>query len=301
MLSFRPPFSVFRIVAVAAVASLLLSASVLAQKPDPALLQNPLLAQGIVKYHANDLTGALTLFRRAVARDGKEALAHQWMAFALLKLKRPAEAERAIKTSVTLKPVNPAGFNLLGAAREAQGKLKLAIYAYERATQQAPNEPNGWYNLGKALMKKGDNEGSLRAFLRAERFEDPAQADTQNNLGIIQEKLGRLDQAIARYQRAVELDPNSAVFARNLGLACLPNRRWETAKNAFQQATQLNPQDYHSLIGLSEACRKLDDAEGEGEALQRALQLRPTEFIPLFSSRAGRATTRPLPPLSSGR
>jgi superkiller protein 3 len=51
--------------------------------------------------------------------------------------------------------------------------------------------------------------------------------------------MGKLDEAVACYRRAIELDPNSAVVFRSLGDALTALGRLAEAQQAYRKAKQL--------------------------------------------------------------
>ncbi|MEH1793140.1 tetratricopeptide repeat protein, partial [Nostoc sp.] len=71
------------------------------------------------------------------------------------------------------------------------------------------------YNLGSALYAQGKLEEAIAAYQRALQI-DPNFALAHNNLGIALKGQGKLEEAIAELEIAVRLDPSSTVFRKNL-------------------------------------------------------------------------------------
>jgi len=90
----------------------------------------------------------------------------------------------------------------------------------------------------------------------------PNNADIHCNFGSILERAGRLEQAEAEYQRAVEISPNLALAHRNL--AALYDGR-EDIDRAIPQLTkslELAPSDLEGWVNLSNLRRRAKDYHG---------------------------------------
>lgn len=65
--------------------------------------------------------------------------------------------------------------------------------------------------IGRVLVEKRDYNAAMTEFERALNF-DPKYADAYYGLGVCLEKLGRKDEALARYRKAREISPDSKVI-----------------------------------------------------------------------------------------
>ena len=70
---------------------------------------------------------------------------------------------------------------------------------------------------------------------------DPDNAKAQNNMGVVLRELGRLDDAVAAYNRAIELDPGDARAHYNLGLALDDLGLHRQARAARKRAEYFDP------------------------------------------------------------
>jgi tetratricopeptide (TPR) repeat protein len=106
---------------------------------------------------------------------------------------------------------------------------------------------------------------------------DPTYAAPHANLGTVYRALGRQEEAIATYQRAIELDPTDARFHNNLGLVYSALGRQEDAIAAYQRAIELDPNDAVSQASFAAACRELGREQEYEEHIQRARGLMANE------------------------
>lgn len=93
-------------------------------------------------------------------------------------------------------------------ARAAQG-------AYERAVELEPDHVGAWINLGR-LLHAGCDEHKAEIVYRRGLQQCGAHPVLLFNLGVVLEDLGKLDDAIEAYQRALGEDPNMADSHFNL-------------------------------------------------------------------------------------
>lgn len=105
----------------------------------------------------------------------------------------------------------------------------------------------------------------------------PADEDRLNNLleqGRDLVQAGKVADALAVYQQAVQLAPDNARIYSAIGFLEARQSNFEAAVNAYQQAINLdaNNPDFHYALGFSKA--NLGDYQGAAEAYRRTTQLR---------------------------
>ncbi len=130
------------------------------------------------------------------------------------------------------------------------------------------------YNFGRILGAQGDYEPAIRHLnevlrIKADFFEGIV------NLGLYQMKLGKLDDAVSSYQRALALRPESASAHMQLALAFAHQDKKDDAVREFYNARDLAPKDadIRANLGLSLSRQgKLNEAKSE---LSEALRLNP--------------------------
>ena len=96
--------------------------------------------------------------------------------------------------------------------------MDAAVQEYGEAIRLNPNLAEGYYNLGLALQKQGQNEAAITAYRQALVVE-PTMANAQYNLGLVLYQQGQNEDAIAAYQQSINLDSNNADAYFNLAMA----------------------------------------------------------------------------------
>jgi tetratricopeptide (TPR) repeat protein len=141
-----------------------------------------------------------------------------------------------------------------GAAHAFRGAALTLLAAGSVATAVAAQDTRTSRQIldrATELHQKGDAAGAVReyqAFLKRH----PEIADVRSNLGAAYVRLGRLDEAIDQYRRALQLGPTDPVTVRfNLGLAYYKAARLEEAATALSRVLAARPDHPNALLLLA--------------------------------------------------
>ena len=99
-----------------------------------------------------------------------------------------------------------------------------------------------------------------------------------NNLGIVLFQKGHVDDAIAHYQRTLQMAPENADADYNLGNAFLQKGEIDAALNHYQRAVAVIPKDPEIHLGLGNALWQKGNAKEAIGHYRKALELRPYYF-----------------------
>ena len=113
-----------------------------------------------------------------------------------------------------------ANYNL-GIALMEQGRLQEAEAAYLVEVERTPEETKyleAVRHLASVYFGDRDYEGARRLYQYSAEV-DPTDADTHQNLGSALAQLGRYQEALLSFQRALELDPELEMARANMRLA----------------------------------------------------------------------------------
>ena len=133
---------------------------------------------------------------------------------------------------------------------EAEEHFRQAI-KYE----PSPAPPDPYNGLGMVLNKQGRYEEAVAAFRDAlAHNKDFAQA--HNGLGVALSHQTNVAAAMAEFREAIRLDPYLAEAYYNLGVALLSQRQDEPAEDDFRRASSrdlnyANDEKFHLFLGLS--------------------------------------------------
>jgi len=180
---------------------------------------------------------------------------------------RGAEAERARRTApedlTAWALVNRAWLAVQGDLGSAEA-ARAAIEACEEALRLDPEYAFAHAVLGHArslLVREdgGSAEPAEAALRRAIRL-DPDDSQVHHCHAALLGNLGRTAEGVRAWERALELDPNSAGARAGLGIARIYLRQPDRALSSIDQALRLSPRDpltYHWLAHRALACALL--------------------------------------------
>jgi tetratricopeptide (TPR) repeat protein len=105
-------------------------------------------------------------------------------------------------------------------------------------------------NLGEAVYKLGRTPEAIAHFERALEI-DPNQAWVYSSMGAALLEIGRPSESLAILQKAIELDPRSSDAHYNLGNTFLQMRRGSDAVAHYKRALELAPDDIETMNNLA--------------------------------------------------
>jgi protein O-mannosyl-transferase len=152
-----------------------------------------------------------------------------------------------------------------------------ALYGYvQRYT------PRAWYlqsDFGDILSREGKNQEAVSHYLQAEADEKeagvPAHAAVQQDLGNALFALGRIDEAVVRYQRVLALEPGNLGAMMNLGLAFDQIGKSDDAIAMFRGVLRVNPTDVPATNQLGRALAKQGNLDQAVVYYRAAVQRKP--------------------------
>lgn len=127
-------------------------------------------------------------------------------------------------------------------------------------------------------LDAGDQHAVLQQAIRASSHR-PADGAALNYLGICQMRLLMLREAIASFEQAHALVPDSAEIAQNLGTVLFMTGSHEGSAKALEQAVSLDPQSVEAHTSLGRTLMALRQYPPAIQHVKTALELNP-EFVP---------------------
>lgn len=149
-------------------------------------------------------TKAFEMFERALSLDPQNANLTIDLANAATKLGLFEGAEQAYRAYLELRPGCPKGLSGLAACKLGAGDVEEARTIVRDALDRMPESADLWNALGAILIEACDFEGAIAAYAPAQRLA-PATARTFHNIAHAQSHIGKNDQAITNFSRALEL------------------------------------------------------------------------------------------------
>lgn len=178
----------------------------------------------------------------------------------------------AYDCALALMPDSPLILLNRGSAFYASGNFEGALNDYTRYTTLVPEDPVGHINVGWAYFKLEAYSSALESYDRAQAL-TPDYAAIYNNRGVTYMAQGRIEQARADFEKAIELDyePRFSPY-HNLGLLYI-GRNYPEAMHFLNKAAALNPEDAETIRLLAEAQYELGLYDQAIQTYQQYAQL----------------------------
>jgi Flp pilus assembly protein TadD len=142
----------------------------------------------------------------------------------------------------------------------------------------APNDADGWYNLGRTKYNENRFAEAISAFQQCLKL-DARNVRAEDNLGLSFAGMGRNEEAAAAYQQAIDWQAKS--LARNprpyidLGGLLIDENRSKDAVTLLLQASEIDSRDSKTHELLGKAYTRLEEfPKAQGE-LEKAIELSP--------------------------
>ena len=206
------------------------------------------------------LPEALGHLEAAVRITPDSASIHSDLGTALAKSHRPVEAIVEYQSALRLKPDSAVVHNNLGNALLETGRVAEAVAEYRLALGLNPDYADARNNLAVAL-----------------RAGAPESAEAHHNMGVDLMRAGRVAEAAAQFEAALQLRADYAEAHTDLGVALtqIPARATEALAH-FQAAVKLNPGLADARFNLGVALSQIPGRMPEAIAqLEAAYRLRP--------------------------
>ncbi|HJT19345.1 MAG TPA: tetratricopeptide repeat protein, partial [Nitrospira sp.] len=186
---------------------------------------------------------------------------------------RFAEAEQAYGRALSLSPDHPEALHLMGLLSYRLNRLDEALEYLAAAIERQPSALY-CFNLGVISQKAGRWEQAIAAYEKALAL-NPRHAEAHMNLGNVLRDRGRPQEAIESYRRAEALNPSHPEIHNNLGVALQEFGHTDEAIASFRRALALKPTHVEALNNLGLALMEAGTLRDATEAFQRALTVTP--------------------------
>jgi tetratricopeptide (TPR) repeat protein len=145
---------------------------------------------------------------------------------------------------------------------------------WQATVRENPRSVIGWNNLGRAYSIRQKWPQAEAALSRAFAL-DPTRSDTAMNLGILQLRLGHLQEARQDFEKAVELSPLNVPARLNLANCFAAQGNSTEAIQQYDEVLRLDPNSAHAHYNLAALYHGLKQDPPALSHLQQALTIDP--------------------------
>ncbi len=200
-----------------------------------------LVASGNQKIKEKNYKGAAEDFKSALSSSSNDTLALSGIIRAYTLLEDYREAQKWVATALESYPENPEFIYRKGIIFNLNGEHDKAIAEFENAIQRKPHTEL----LIQILLNKASAEFKLERLSEAladfnKVIElDPRNFNAYNYRGLINFRLAYYIDAVTDYTKAIDLDPTSPLPYYNRGMSLLKLAERQKACNDFRKACQM--------------------------------------------------------------
>jgi tetratricopeptide (TPR) repeat protein len=178
-----------------------------------------------------------------------------------------------IAQAIRNNPANPEYFLNLGTLLQRQGRLDEALKSYDLALKLKPDFVGVWIRLGDLLTKQKRFDEAILTYGHVLTL-DAGNADAANKSAQLLKELNRYGEALSRFELLATLTDDAEAFG-NMGVClCNLNRR-EEAITRFQRAIEIDAGNLDAHNGLGVAMIGLQRSGEALAPLESALKIKP--------------------------
>lgn len=264
-----------------------------------------------IKLNSGDINSAIDYYNHAIKTDPENS--QPYFDLAELYFKKQ-EYELAIKKYVAVIKINPEfiqAYINLGQAYAMVNNLEKATLAYNKVLEIEPDNSTAKSNLalitfkegkkdlafsqlmklaegesnenalvhkylGIMLLEKGKIDDAIERFMKSIDI-NPTDADTFVNLGVCFHKMNNLKRAVKDYRKAVELDPRNLVALKNLALLYYDSEQIREAVEIYEMVMKLEPNSKTVYKTLAHAYRRIGEIEKAIDMYKKHLENSPED------------------------
>ena len=178
------------------------------------------LRLGITRYQQNAFEEAIDVFVDVLRNDPDNGTAALSLGVAYNTTGRYDESVLVLRRLLAREPDQVEAYHALGDSLIALHRPEEAVRACESVLARNPNDALATILMGQAECERGDFATAERYFRRAALL-DPQHHEANMNLGVLFQRLGRIDAALSCGKKAVELAPREPLAHMNYGMGLL--------------------------------------------------------------------------------
>jgi tetratricopeptide (TPR) repeat protein len=197
----------------------------------------------------------------------------EWIFFAQAQAdNNPAEAKTHLDKLLALFPSDKRVHLLAGNYYRGRGDDRMGAQALRKAIELDKNFAAAYNQLGYVLSDQGDYKGAEKAFQDYVRLR-PDSPNPYDSYAELLLKMGRYDESIAQYMKALEKDPAFVASLAGIGNNYIFKRDYEKARQSYQEQFDRAP-NVNQKIGAMNLTVASYVHEGKtAEAVQAAERL----------------------------
>lgn len=215
---------------------------------------------------------AIAPYQKVINTGTKGPQPYQGLGITYIKLEKYSEARSHLKTALKMVPDSSQVHYYLGIALKNMGKED----EWRKELSQAVVLKYLEDNPGKNRIEAGEalRYDKILLYKTAVGI-DPENPDTHNNLGTAYMIEGKMAQATAEYERALELRPDFPDYLLNIGLSAGSSHDYKRARSAYLSLLRIIPDHFQAGYNLAKIYHDQDMLDEAIAEYRKIYPLRP--------------------------
>jgi tetratricopeptide (TPR) repeat protein len=223
---------------------------------------------------AGERDRAMAKAQASIASTNAAPLAHSLLARLYLDKGSPDLAEREFQSAIKAAPRSTALRMQLARFYLAQRRPGDAVATLEEATKLAPTSVEPLGMLVDAYLAQGKADPAVATAERLRKLQGDTAA-AYLIFGVVNEKVGRPEPALAAYQSALDREPHFLAAARARASLLERQQQPAAARRLLEETARGRPQAVEPLVDLAQLEDRAGNPEGAVDAFRRALARAP--------------------------
>lgn len=249
--------------------------------------EHPSLNTALRKHLDGDLPAAESLYREIIRDNPGDARARHRLGFLLQQTDRLDEAFELVTSAIALDDRHAEWHFNLGIVLARQNNARAAVAAFSRAIGIDPDKYFYWTNLGAAYEANAESDRAEQCFkaavdinpdcadafyllsalcLKQERFDEaryfnycgiavaPADCKSMTVLGQAYHELGRVDEAIALFEKRLIVEPDNPVALHLLAAYRGQQAPAQCSRRYIEQTFDAFANNFENVLGRLKYC-----------------------------------------------
>jgi len=185
----------------------------------------------------------------------------------LIQQKKFSEVEQILLSNIERDQNNANFWKLLGIVYHEMEQASLSLQCYQKSLDLNPHDHELMFQIGVDFLNGNDIANAFKTFKLLTQI-NPKLAAPFTNLGVIYDKVNRLDEAKREWTAAIQLDPKDTVAISYLGVNSIKSGDYTEGLRYFGEVEKLQPDDVNNCVNIATAYFELGETEKAIELYQ---------------------------------
>ena len=189
-------------------------------------------------------------------------------------LKQYDDAINSYQKAITIKPDYAEAYYNMGVALMEKGDLDTAIDSYKKALTIKPDYIDAYMNIASTLKNKGELGAAIKNYKMALKVQ-PNNADIFYNMGNAQKQMQDLDAAIDSYKKVIKFKPGSVDAYYNMGVVLVEKGNFDAGIDCYKQALKIKPDYAEAHNNIGNVLKETGNLDAAADSYKQALKINP--------------------------